>query len=166
MISVPASDKMWIFQRWGVNIKCMRKLQQISSLSWRLRNAGPLRLRDKQRKSSLGICCRSLRWLWVNTLPGTVSGMARGKFTISHRLPFGLCGSWSWNAKLQWCTEFWAAILDGCPPGSPIFPSVQCSLLDVRLLSESNAAVGGKGRESWVSDSVSVSSAVTSKRKG
>lgn len=53
------------------------------------------------------------------------------------------------------------AILDGCPPGLPIFPNVQCSFLNVRLLSESDAAAGGRDRESWDSDSVSVLSAVT-----
>lgn len=113
------------------------------------------------RENSLGICCRSLRCSWMNTLPRTVSCMTRGKFTISSRLPFGLCGSWSWNAKLQWCTVFRVAILDGCPPGFPIFPGVQCSFLNVRLLWESDAAAGGRDRESWDSDSVSVLSAVT-----
>lgn len=39
------------------------------------------------REKNLGICCRSLRCSWMNTLPGTVSCMTRGKFTISSRLP-------------------------------------------------------------------------------
>lgn len=117
------------------------------------------------RENSLGICCRSLRCSMFMNEYTSWNSFLHDQGEV-YRLPFGLCGSWSWNAELQWCTEFRVAILDGCPPGFPIFPGVQCSFLNVRLLSESDAAAGGRDRESWDSDSVSVLSAVTSQRKG